>query len=685
MANQASEAVWVEVLPSFKDLTKKIDKEFTDVMSDAGDKAGEKTGENFAESFEGSADLAKAGEKLIGALTAEVERGTRDASIALRRQEDAVSDLRVAEARLESVRENGKSTRAQVVEAEENVAKRARAASAATDDLTQAQKRLDASNDRLASGTREVDSALGEAGNRGASSFGKTFLATAGGFFTSQIVLDLFRNVGYAIGRAIGGGIRFTLDSINVASDLGETRAAIGEVFGPKASKIIEDFASNAGLSLGQTTQEAFSGAQTFGVFGRAAGLADEELATFSTDLISLSTDLASFYNTSPEDAIEAIGAGLRGEAEPLRRYGVLLSDATLRQAAFDEGLIKSVKQALTPQQKVLAAQAAIFKQTGVAQGDFARTSGGLANQQRILAASFENAQVKLGTALLPAVTQLVTLFNTQLIPVFNKAIDQVGPILSAALVQSIPAIQTLITELAPLLPDLAKLAAESLPLLVQGLIILAPLLIDVTRNTSTFSSTVNGFFKLLNGDTTVSKLYGDVFKLTGSFAESARAAGTFAFEVSRNLGNLLGVFDSIRNAVFNSGKAIVDNFIRGVRASFGAVGKTFTDLMDFAAGFFPNSPAKHGPLSGSGWTAIGKSGAAIERQFQSGIGGSSFASTVSLPSVSGVSSGSAGGGIGSPRVYVTNKAGVALRDLIDLRIEYAGNVMSLDLETGVA
>ena len=40
--------------------------------------------------------------------------------------------------------------------------------------------------------------------------------------------------------------------------------------------------------------------------------------------------DLASFHNTSPEEAIEAIGSAFRGEAEPMRKYGVLLDDASL-------------------------------------------------------------------------------------------------------------------------------------------------------------------------------------------------------------------------------------------------------------------------------------------------------------------------------------------------------------------
>ena len=60
---------------------------------------------------------------------------------------------------------------------------------------------------------------------------------------------------------------------------------------------------------------------------------------------------------------------------------------------------------ALTAQQKILAAQAAIYKQTGDAQGDFARTADGLANKQRTLSALFKDFQIQLGQKLLPAAT----------------------------------------------------------------------------------------------------------------------------------------------------------------------------------------------------------------------------------------------------------------------------------------
>ena len=226
----------------------------------------------------------------------------------------------------------------------------------------------------------------------------------------------------FAAAAAAAGAfaVKIGIDAVKAASDLSETISKVGVLFGD-TSKEIEKFAEGAASSLGQTKQQALDAAATFATFGKSAGLSGEELSNFSIDFVKLSSDLASFNNTSPEQAINAIGSALRGEAEPLRAYGVLLDDASLRQAALELGIINTTKNALTPQQKVLAAQALIYKQTGAAQGDFERTSDGLANKTRILSAQLENAKTVIGTALLPIVLQLTTAFSEKVIPLVEK------------------------------------------------------------------------------------------------------------------------------------------------------------------------------------------------------------------------------------------------------------------------
>jgi hypothetical protein len=230
-----------------------------------------------------------------------------------------------------------------------------------------------------------------------------------------------------AVAAAAGAmAIKIGVDAVKAASDLGETISKVNVLFG-KSAKDIEKFADGAAASLGQTKQQALDAAATFATFGKSAGLSGENLSKFSIDFVKLSSDLASFNNTSPEQAINAIGSALRGEAEPLRAYGVLLDDASLRQAALELGIISTTKNALTPQQKVLAAQALIYKQTSAAQGDFERTSDGLANKTRILTAQLENAKTTIGQALLPIVLELANFFSEKVIPIVQKVADAFG------------------------------------------------------------------------------------------------------------------------------------------------------------------------------------------------------------------------------------------------------------------
>ncbi|TFD58011.1 hypothetical protein E3T43_07110 [Cryobacterium sp. Hh7] len=218
-------------------------------------------------------------------------------------------------------------------------------------------------------------------------------------------------------------------DSIGNASDFAEAGTAITAVFGD-ADQTVQKFAAASAAALGQSTNQTLDAARVFGTFGKAAGLSGEDLAGFSTDFITLSADLASFNNTTPEQAIEALGAGLRGESEPLRQYGVLLDDAALKARATELG-IYSGTGALTAQQKVLASQAEIMAQTGLQQGDFAKTSGGLANQQRILSAGLENLSTTFGALLLPVMTTVVGFLNRSVIPALQNVMPAIAGIKS--------------------------------------------------------------------------------------------------------------------------------------------------------------------------------------------------------------------------------------------------------------
>lgn len=253
---------------------------------------------------------------------------------------------------------------------------------------------------------RAADTAGGNAGKKFGGAFG-TALKGMAGLAAGAFAVDKLKD--------------FAVQSVAVASDLNEVGTKTNQIFGDAAGGVAE-FASRGAKALGQSNLAIQNSVAGFGVYGKAAGLAGKDNVEFSSGLTKLATDMASFSNTSVEDATAALSSGLRGEAEPLRAYGVLLDDASLRNEALAQGLITTTKDALTPQQKVLASHALIMKQTADAQGDFEKTSGGLANQQRILAAQMEDMKGKVGQAFLPGITAVVSGLNEFLFPALDKA-----------------------------------------------------------------------------------------------------------------------------------------------------------------------------------------------------------------------------------------------------------------------
>jgi hypothetical protein len=206
-----------------------------------------------------------------------------------------------------------------------------------------------------------------------------------------------------AIGAASVGAAIGIKKLIDAGSDMNETVNKSNVIFG-KSAKSVQEWSTTMAEAGGISEQAALDAASMFGTFGKAAGVGQKQLDKWSESLVQASSDLASFHNVDPTQALEDIRSGLAGEVEPLRKYGILLNDATLRQQALKMGLVSTTKDALSPQNKMLAAHALILKDLGPATGDFARTSEGLANQQRILKAELQNVVTELGTALLPIV-----------------------------------------------------------------------------------------------------------------------------------------------------------------------------------------------------------------------------------------------------------------------------------------
>jgi hypothetical protein len=210
----------------------------------------------------------------------------------------------------------------------------------------------------------------------------------------------------------------FFTSTIDAASNLGESMNAVGRVFDTEGDKVL-DWGKKNGESFG-LSQRAFNEAVTpMGALLKNAGLSMDQVADQTLNLTQRAADMASVFNTSVPDALEAIQAGLRGESDPLERFGVSLSAAKVEAEALAETGKKSAS-ALTSQELATARLNVIMAQTASTAGDFRNTSDGLANSQRIAAAQIEDAKAKLGAGLLPVLAQAAKL-GGEFATVFGK------------------------------------------------------------------------------------------------------------------------------------------------------------------------------------------------------------------------------------------------------------------------
>jgi hypothetical protein len=107
------------------------------------------------------------------------------------------------------------------------------------------------------------------------------------------------------------------------------------------------------------------------------------------------------------------------GETESLKRLGIVMTQVNLQQFAQEQGIQKTLK-AMTQAEKVNLRYQFVMAKTTNAQGDFARTSDGAANQMRIFQESIKELGASFGAVILPAFTSLVEKANAVLLKFKN-------------------------------------------------------------------------------------------------------------------------------------------------------------------------------------------------------------------------------------------------------------------------
>lgn len=219
----------------------------------------------------------------------------------------------------------------------------------------------------------------------------------------------LGRNFAIA-GTAIGVFTTGLGVAVKAASNFEAEYEGVNQVFG-SAAKSVQAFAVAASKTAGLSETAALQGAKTFGLFAKSAQLGEEEAAKFATSLVQLAGDLGSFNDVPTEEALAAIQSGLMGQAEPLRRFGVFLTDTKLRAEAQAMAIYDGTG-ALNDQQKMLASYSLIMKDTTIQQGDFVKYQDTFGNAFKTVQTDIQNITKDIGMELLPVIAEVTPIIG---------------------------------------------------------------------------------------------------------------------------------------------------------------------------------------------------------------------------------------------------------------------------------
>lgn len=284
--------------------------------------------------------------------------------------------------------------------------------------MTHALANLAAQGSRTASASRGIQNSFTSMGSSAknarkhiwslASAVGKLYAA----FWAAQRVLSGFKK------------------AIDISSDLTEVQNVVVNTFGQYTDKL-EQFSKTSIKTYGMSELSAKQTASRFQAMGLAMGAPVKDMSDMSIQLTALSADLASFYNISQEESSRKLWSIFTGETEPMRAFGIDLTNATLKEYAMKKGLDANISS-MTQLEKTMLRYQYVMDNTKNVQGDFARTSQTWANQLRILQEQIKAVAGVWGNAFVNMLKPLVQALNKALSAVYTfseKVVNALGAI----------------------------------------------------------------------------------------------------------------------------------------------------------------------------------------------------------------------------------------------------------------
>lgn len=224
----------------------------------------------------------------------------------------------------------------------------------------------------------------------------------------------------YATYWTLFRGFRLLGDAIDISSSLTEVENVVRQTFGQYES-LINNFAKTSIEKFGMSELSAKQFASRFQAMGTALDIPQGKMAKMSIRLTELAGDMASFYDVSQEDISKSLQSVFSGTTAPMRRYGIDLTQATLKEWALKQGLDANISSMTQAQKAMLRYQYVLAHTTNITE-DFKRTQDSWHNQITMLRENFKALGAVVGSGLINAFKPFIKVLNAVLQKVISFA-----------------------------------------------------------------------------------------------------------------------------------------------------------------------------------------------------------------------------------------------------------------------
>lgn len=349
-------------------------------------------------------------------------------------------------------------------------------------------------------------------------------------------------------GSALAGTaavVAFGVESVKQAAAAQQSIGATESVFGKYADTVIKR-SKEAASAVGLSANEYRELNNVTGATLAATGLPLRRVADLTDQLTSRAADLAATFGGTTKEAIEAVSSLLRGEADPIERYGVSIKQSDVNARLAAKGLDK-LEGSAKKQAEQQARLDLLFKQTKKSAGQFARESDTLGGAQQRLGAKVDDLEASFGELLLPALTEGVNLIGNKVVPKLQD-------------------LQGYIADNRDEIADMADTVADTLvPALETG--------VDLVKEAARFFGDLPGPVKEVGIQVSIAalvmpRLAAGVAGVTGAFTAAGASMVTFGQRLAQNRAAM-----SYQNTLWGKATAAVHGFGGAARSVAGIGG----------------------------------------------------------------------------------------------------------------